>query len=434
MREAAGRHRQQGAVIITVALLTLFLLGFIGFALDFGRLFIVKSELQTAMDSCALAAAQELDLQPTAIQRATNAGLTAGNMNRVNLQSPTWGGDQAQACSVSAVAPCLTAAEITFKDPSYLETTNPALAKYSQCELVQSGVRMWLMQALGAFTGNTTTFPATRNVMASAVATRATAQSTCPIPVALRPKTAGAPGPDYGYTPGEWITLLMSPSTGENGYMGWANLDGTNSASETIDEMNGACGVRIGDDLGTPGVQAAVALVWNERFGIYRNNGDPAIQHPDLSGYAYTTDNWPPRADGTPPNAYNGTPPPGAHATAENFATKRQTFASCPNTGTSIVDCRSIINRTLASFQKTASPAEHQQHGTNRRIVLVPVTTSFPGAVEDYACMLMLQPLNFPPTDVQLEYIGNAGLLNSPCTTSGMPGGSAGPLVPALVR
>ena len=64
MREAAGRHRQQGAVIITVALLTLFLLGFIGFALDFGRLFVVKSELQTAMDSCALAAAQELDLQP----------------------------------------------------------------------------------------------------------------------------------------------------------------------------------------------------------------------------------------------------------------------------------------------------------------------------------------------------------------------------------
>ena len=141
MREAAGRHRQQGAVIITVALLTLFLLGFMGFALDFGRLFVVKSELQTAMDSCALAAAQELDLQPTAIERATNAGLTAGNLNRVNLQSATWGGDQGQACSVSAVAPCLTTAQITFKDPSYLPTTNPALAQYAQCEHVQSGVQ-----------------------------------------------------------------------------------------------------------------------------------------------------------------------------------------------------------------------------------------------------------------------------------------------------
>ena len=32
----------------------LFLLGFIGLPLDFGRLFIVKTEMQTAMDSCAL--------------------------------------------------------------------------------------------------------------------------------------------------------------------------------------------------------------------------------------------------------------------------------------------------------------------------------------------------------------------------------------------
>ena len=62
----ATRRSQRGAVIITVCLLMLFLLGFIGFALDFGRLFVVKSELQTAMDSCALAAAQELDLQPDA--------------------------------------------------------------------------------------------------------------------------------------------------------------------------------------------------------------------------------------------------------------------------------------------------------------------------------------------------------------------------------
>ena len=34
----ATRHRQQGAVIVTVALLLLFLLGFMGIALDFGRL------------------------------------------------------------------------------------------------------------------------------------------------------------------------------------------------------------------------------------------------------------------------------------------------------------------------------------------------------------------------------------------------------------
>ena len=81
----ATRLQQQGAVIVTVCMLLLFLLGFIGIGLDFGKLFVVKGELQTAMDSCALAAAQELDLQPTAIARATSAGRTAGNLNRVNF-------------------------------------------------------------------------------------------------------------------------------------------------------------------------------------------------------------------------------------------------------------------------------------------------------------------------------------------------------------
>ena len=85
MKRVATRHRQRGAVIVTAALFLLFLLGFMGFALDFGHLFVVKTELQTAMDSCALAAAQELDGQSTALTRATNAGMTAGNLNRVDM-------------------------------------------------------------------------------------------------------------------------------------------------------------------------------------------------------------------------------------------------------------------------------------------------------------------------------------------------------------
>jgi len=76
------KQRQTGAVIITVALTMLFLLGFMAIALDFGHLFVVKTELQTAVDSCALAAAQELDGASDALTRATNAGLTAGNLTK----------------------------------------------------------------------------------------------------------------------------------------------------------------------------------------------------------------------------------------------------------------------------------------------------------------------------------------------------------------
>lgn len=428
----ATHHRQKGAVIITVCLLMLFLLGFMSFALDLGKLFVVRSELQTAMDSCALSAAQELDGQATSISRAINAGRTAGNLNNVVFQSTSWSG-QGQ----------LVDTEITFRTAAYVETSTPEIAKYAQCRHVQPGVRMWLLQAMAAFSGDTASFPATHNVAANAVATRSNAQSTCPVPIALRPKTAGAPPPNYGYTPGEWVTLLMSPSTGENGYIGWANLDGSNNANETVAELNGVCGVVTGQALGTPGVQQAVAPVWNYRFGIYRPNGDPAVNQPDFTGYAYTSTNWPPGSDPARPTesccAYDGDIPPGAPVGADNFIAKRLAFASCADTTTSIGTCRTIINRTLASFQRTAAPGAaatggHRQYGANRRIVLVPVTNTYPGTVEDYACMLMLQPLNFPPNNVQLEFIGNAAAANSPCTTSGLPGGAAGPLVPVLVR
>jgi len=86
--------RQHGAVMVTVAFALLFLLGFMGVALDFGHLFVVKTELQTAMDSCALAAAQELDQSGSGLSgvaRATNAGRTAGNLNRVNFQGSASG-------------------------------------------------------------------------------------------------------------------------------------------------------------------------------------------------------------------------------------------------------------------------------------------------------------------------------------------------------
>src|SRR3954465_167661 len=80
------KARQRGAVILTAALSMLFLLGFMGLALDFGHLFVVKTEMQTATDSCALAAAQELDGAVDALARASSAGVTAGNLNRVNFQ------------------------------------------------------------------------------------------------------------------------------------------------------------------------------------------------------------------------------------------------------------------------------------------------------------------------------------------------------------
>jgi len=427
-------RRQHGAMLVTAALVMFLLLGFIGIALDFSRLFVIQSELQTAMDSCALAAVQELDGNTDALTRARNAGKAASDLNRVDFQSSVWGGlgllDQNT--------------DINFRDNTYTPTTAPANARYAECRHTHTGVRTWLLQALGVF-GGANADPAlkatTQNVFAMAVATRGSAQSTCPIPLAMRPKTAGAPGPDYGYTVGEWVTLLTKNDTGANGYVGWANLDGSNSASETAAEMNGHCGVTVGTALGTPGVQSSIVDNWNWRFGIYKNNQHPYDQYaqPDRTGYIYNTTTW-----GASSNAYSGATPLGAKVGAANYQTQSANYANCVVTTTvnnqSLQNCQTLTGYNLNSFKDlipggTSSSGGHKQYGTSRRIVLVPVTNSFPGKVADYVCMLMLQPLETGlPNNVQLEYLGNAALPNSPCASSGLPGGVAGPLVPVLVR
>lgn len=423
MLKRVSYRSQRGAVIVTVALLLLFLMGFMGIALDFGRLFIVKTELQTAMDSCALAAAQELDGQSDALARAISAGMTAGNMNRVDLQSANWRGQEQ-----------ITEESFTFRNAAYEETSVAAEAKYVQCEFTKTGVQMWLLNAMGAFSGATETYPDAKNVYAIAVATRSNAQTSCAVPVALKPKAAGSP-PNYGFQVGEWVTLIMQQNAAAGGQIGWANLDGSNSASQTEAEMEGRCGTEVGDTLGTPGVQTSVADVWNYRFGIYKNTGDPSVNRPDFTGYAYTASNWPSQF-----NAYDGTPGTGAHPTAENFVTKRQQFASCADTGTRVRganSCESITGLSLNSFQKLAVPGVveggHRQYGSNRRIVTIPVIDGSLKVI-DYVCMFLLQPMSIPMSNVQLEFRGNAGDPDSPCTTSGIPGGTAGPLVPVLVQ
>jgi Flp pilus assembly protein TadG len=414
-------------VILTVCFLLFFLLGFIAIAFDFGRLFIVKTELQTAMDSCALAAAQELDGQSSALTRARSAGKTAANLNRVNLQSANWDGKGQ-----------LVDADISFKDPSYTATTTPASARYAQCEHRQDGVKMWLLHAMGAFTGNAAANPASRPVLASAVATRASAQSTCPIPVAIKAKGGGTPANNFGFQIGEWVTVFDKAGGASAGEMGWYNLDGSNNASETAAELaeGGRCGTRIGDTLGTPGAQTSVDRPWNYRFGVYKNSDSPSTNHPDQTGYSYTLANW---KNAVPQNAFSGTPAAGSDPTAQNYVTKRAAYASLDDSGTSLKDGSQIAfgdNKQLNSFQKLATPGatgEHRQYGYSRRLAVVPVINDA-AQVINYVCMFMLHPLSGPNDSAKLEFRGLAGIPDSPCAPSGLPGGSAGPLVPVLVR
>jgi Flp pilus assembly protein TadG len=396
--------KDRGGVLVAFAVLLMLLMGFMGLALDFGHLYIIRTELQTAMDACALAGAQELNGQPDALTRATNAGIAAGNANRVDMQLANWNGKGG-----------LTAADISFRDKDHAATTVSANARYVRCAHTQPATRTSLLLMFGQALGSTA-YAGTMDVAAAAEATTTPAQSTCPMPLSLNPK-AGAVAPDYGFTKGDWVTLL-STTGATNGQIGWANLDGSNSASETQAELAGHCGTRVGDKLGTPGVQQSIADIWNTRFGIYKNGDGPAANPPDFTGYVYTTTSWAPK-----------------RAAYSDFVNKRQAFAACAG---SVSDCEKNngIKLNAKSLATPGTGGEMQRYGTNRRLVAVPVLKVVDGAnqVADFVCMLILQPLSTPMVDVQLEYLGNASLPDSPCTASGLPGGAAGPLVPVLVR
>lgn len=411
-----GRKRKaSGAILPIVGLVLAVLLGMAGLVIDLGGLFVAKTELQSAVDSCALAAAQELNGASDALTRATSAGMTAGNANSVRYQK---------------VSASLLSADITFSDSlagTFSSTFSPATsAAYVKCSHTTSGIVAYLITLVGGASRNA--------VAATAVATRTHAQSVCPIPVGLLPKVGGA-APNYGFQVGEWVDMLYDGTkTAGPGEMGWYNLDGSANASETKYEMNvGYCGSKVGDSLRTPGAQVSVDDQWNARFGIYKNNGDVTKMRPDFSGYAYSSQNW---KNSVPQNAYNGTPATGSDPSAANFLAKRLAYGNYADTGTQVKDGDKITGLNMkGGYQNLATSGtggQLQTYGMSRRLVLVPVVVS--SKVQDYACLLMLQPISGPTATVQFEYRGNAGAVNSPCIANGLAGGTTGPLIPALVQ
>ncbi|CAG2140168.1 hypothetical protein LMG31506_02208 [Cupriavidus yeoncheonensis] len=409
-----NKRKAKGVILPIVGLILAVLLGMAGLVIDLGGLFVARTELQSAVDSCALAAAQELDGVSDSTVRAANAGLTAGNANQVQFQK---------------VAVAIAASDITFSDAlngSFSSTFSATGAKYAKCTRAVNGIAAYFIQMVGG--------PSSNGVAAVAVATRTHAQRSCAIPLGLIQKNTTPP--DYGFTVGEWVKMRYDNSVAGSGEMGWFNLDKSTNANETAAEMlHGYCGASLGDTLFTPGNQATVTDVWNSRFGIYKSNGDMTVMTPDYSGYAYTPTNWPAQA-----SAYDGAKPTTcspACPTAANFLTKRASYANYADTGTQVSVGEAITNQNLTGgFNVLAKAGQGQDLatlGSSRRMVNVPVLSAG-GVVTDYACMLMLHPVATNTKDAYLEYRGNAGAANSPCLGTGLAGGTAGPLVPVLVE
>lgn len=422
----ARRHtRQRGAVAIIMGLMIVVLVGFIGLALDLGKLYVAKSELQNGADSCALAAARDLTgATPLAVSEA--AGITAGSRNYALFQK-----EQVQLVASSSVRYTDSLSNPFLDKDSSTYALNTI--KYVRCDVSRVGIAHWFAQVLNAMPG-VNIGPST--VAAFAVATTTSAQTTCAIPVFVcRPDTATPPVPG-GYTIGQWLTTKVGTADKDSvayggGNFGWADLTGGNSAKEMANQLKGAglCNLpALGAQIGTTGEKASLSDEWNSRFGIIKAGKTLGVT--DFTGFTYTDATWIAKK-----NAYDGSSTDSLGNAQPNFLAARKAYKAYQGDATTKLDT-----------QGSAAAKSVYEAGADRRLVLAPIvdctTLGTPGThkipVTGWACLLMVEPMQKGGNNstVRLEYRGDSSMAGSPCATQGMPGTNTGvgPLVPVLVQ
>ncbi len=392
-------YRQRGSVAVAVALSLVVLVGFLGVVVDLGRMYVVKTELQNAADACALAAAKELDGTTDALTRAENAGITIGGRNNMNFQSTP----------VS-----VTAADISFSEhlsPNSAYQTQaagaPLTSKYAMCTLHLTGLTMTLSSIVGA---------GPQNVVGQAVATISPAQTACAVPLGVCSK---GPAPTYGFSTGEWISGRFDAGGGATGSFDWIDFTppgGGESELAALLSGPGQCNTSTSTEVGQSGIMGnAAAKAWNSRFGLYQGPLTASTAPPDFSGYTYTPTSWSTQSNALP-----------------DFLNQRVSHSSYQgNTATGL---------SISNGYQVSTPAELTATGADRRLVTAPIVdcsgwaSSQTVPIQSYACVLLLHPIGSPGDTVTMEYHGQANDPTSPCATSGLAGGTVGPLVPVLVQ
>lgn len=413
---------QRGTVAIIVGLALPVLIGFAGLALDLGRLYVEKTELQNAADACALAAARELTCDTAAgacsaiyLQNAETAGLMVAQSNLHDFQGAQISNTQLSASDIlfstnfaSGYAPRLGGADVA--------------SKYVKCIGHQTGIIPWFMQVLGV---------GSQRVESEAVATLAPGQSFCSAaPIGIC-KKSGSSAPAFGYLPGEWISSSFTSASNSDDLAGNFNwVDFTPNAggnSEIRDQLaNGSsCDIKIGNNVQQPGTQQGAKAAYNTRFGMYASGANaytPQTAPPDRTGYAY-----PNKAPGSPvipisTSAYN------------DYRIRQAAYTPFSNSQYGVSGPGGNISGS------PATSADHASYGSDRRLVAAPIIDCAAGntvPIVGMACVLMLNPMsNGASGTMYLEYLGQAASPTSPCGTMGGAGGpaSGGPLVPTLVQ
>lgn len=419
---------------VLISLMAVVLLAFGGLVTDVGRMYIIRTELQSAMDACALAASAQLSGDPTSLTRATLHGRAMVDKTKTAASQPRDTRFVDRLFQTGDIDPSLVDVEFSALLAGPYEapggSVTPANAAFVRCKYDETNAPVYLMRMLNILAASVN-IPAKTTVSALAVATQEPSSSVaCAFPVGIC-KDPTTSAPPWGLVPGNWYSSLSHPSFG-GGNFGWLDFtppSGGASELAAIIEGAGVCSLTIGSPVGETGVAASLERPWNSRFGIYYPGGgapQPATAAPDFTGVGYSSVNWP---GGN--NAYSNY--------EMQFNARR--FYNDPASGLPPTPpLASALNPGSAS-----SSATHAAFGKRRRVVTVPIidctTYGIPGGafptIEDFGCVLLLRPITNPggaSFTTQIEYLGPASDPSSPCVTGGLPGGSIGPKVPALVQ
>ena len=384
--------KQTGIVIIFFVIALPFLLTMMALALDTGNLFIVKTELQNAVDACALSAGQELDGTAAQFNRAQEAGRLAGVAHKVNLQTVAVAIPNDSAVTF---APTLNGSYINASTGSGLSGANAATYKFVKCTANSTTNKLITVPTLAD----------SDTITAQAIASPVPAQSPCAIPVgicstALAVTTNGV---------GQMITGRASGSptcVGNTNCFTWTTYNGVAANSNNLTALlkdNNTCNINLSSQVVTEfsGGQVASLKAYNMRFGLQHSSITNAEFKPDFTGWEYTAGN----------NNY------------ADYLVKKSNFAT-------------YQNGVPGGYSQ---PALNIANVTNRRIGIAPIVPCTGGSTtlnspNQWACVLLLNHVDGPSDVIRLEYLGRANA--GACTQTGYAGGGGGtgPTVAALVQ
>ncbi len=261
----AGR---EGFVLLSAAVAIVAVVGFLGLAIDVGRMYVAKSELQAYADQAAMAAAFALD---GTSQGITNASAAIQNISGSPSQSNRWNfGTQS-----------VTNSQIGFSDSAAGPfTTNPVSAsgvRFAQVSVSES-ISLYFLPALPSV-------GASSSVSAASVAGQLSRNSLGDGLAPFSPDAHNTSDPNFGFTVGQLYTLRWPPpgkrnnscagdagyspsSSSDRGYVDIGQGEGNSGLTSAIVDNNYglASPITAGSTLSMVSGQKSVSGAMDTRF------------------------------------------------------------------------------------------------------------------------------------------------------------------------